>query len=267
MLEVKIDAIRLVPTRPSKLRRRISSRRLSQIGEGKEEVGDMKVLRARVRESLPEIAEIKDSDLREKVVDAWALALSQTEYERIEDMPGTGGPDTSGLKQGTQVEHLRATARIALGMADGLEQVLGPCGIDRDVVIAGAVLHDVGKAHEYSAHNQARWKSNPANAGWPALRHPVYGVHIGLTVGLPESVVHVIGSHSTGGEGDLVIRSLESTIVQFADLAFWKIAERAGQLTGQMFDPAHAFFRLGATLTPQIPIEQGGVREGSSNAR
>lgn len=220
-------------------------------------MAEMDVLREGVRKSLPEIAEIQDPDLREKVVEAWALALSQTEYERIEDIPGTGGPNSPGLKQGSQAEHLRGTARIAMGMAAGLEQVLGPCGIDHDVVIAGALLHDVGKAYEYSPRNQARWKSNPALAGWPAIRHPVYGVYLGLTVGLPESVVHTIGAHSTGGEGDLVIRSLENTIVQFADLAFWKMTERAGQLTAEMFAPELSFFRLGARLMPQVAAGPG----------
>jgi putative nucleotidyltransferase with HDIG domain len=224
-------------------------------------MADMETLRASVRTSLPEVDEIKDPDVREKTVEAWALALSQTEYEAIDDIPGTGGPDSPGLKEGSQVAHLRGTARIAIGMAEGLEQVLGPCGINRDVVIAGALLHDVGKAYEYSPRNQARWKANPALAGCPAVRHPVYGVHIALSVGLPESLVHLIGAHSTGGEGDLVVRSLETVIVQFADLAFWKMTERAGRLTGEMFDSQHAIFRLGARLMPTA-TEAAGNGQG-----
>jgi putative nucleotidyltransferase with HDIG domain len=224
-------------------------------------MADMEALRRGVRESLPEIAEIQDADLREKVVDAWALALSETEYERIDDIPGTGGPQSPGLKQGSQAEHLRGTARVALGMADGLEQVLGPCGINRDVVIAGALLHDVGKPWEYSPRNQARWKANPALAGWPAVRHPVYGAHLALTVGLPESLVHLIGAHSTGGEGDLVMRSLETVIVQFADLAFWKMTERAGQLNAEMFSAQHAIFRLGARLMPAVDESDGNGQD------
>jgi putative nucleotidyltransferase with HDIG domain len=208
-------------------------------------VADLQSLRASVRESLPEIAEIRDPALRDKVVEAWAVALSETEYERIEDVPGTGGPRSAGLRNGSQAEHLRGTARIALGMADGLEAVVGPTSIDRDVLLAGALLHDVGKPFEYSPRNQAAWERNPAAAGWPSLRHPIYGAHIALKVGLPESVIHIVGAHSTGGEGDLVIRSLENTIVQFADLAFWKMAERAGLLDGEMFAPELSFFRLG----------------------
>ena len=55
-----------------------------------------------------------------------------------------------------------------------------------------------------------------------------YGVHLALTVGLPEAVAHTAGAHS--GEGELITRSLENTIVHQADYAYWHILERAGLL-------------------------------------
>jgi putative nucleotidyltransferase with HDIG domain len=206
---------------------------------------DLETLRAGVRQSLPEITEIGDPVLREKVVEAWAVALSETEFERIEDMPGTGGPGAPGLKRGSQVDHIRGTARMALGMLDGLERVVGPLGVKRDILLAAALCHDVGKPYEYSPRNRARWESDPGAAGLPAIRHPVYGVHIALTVGLPEDVVHTAGAHSTAGEGELVTRSLVSTIVQYADHAFWKIVERAGLLEAEMFSPETSFIKMG----------------------
>jgi hypothetical protein len=53
-------------------------------------------------------------------------------------------------------------------------------------------------------------------------------VHLALTVGLPEAVAHTAGAHS--GEGELIVRSLENTIVHHADHAFWQILARAGRL-------------------------------------
>ena len=47
-------------------------------------------LRQGVRASLPEVAQIKEAALRERVVEAWALALSHSEYARIEEIPGVG---------------------------------------------------------------------------------------------------------------------------------------------------------------------------------
>jgi putative nucleotidyltransferase with HDIG domain len=189
----------------------------------------MEALRASVRRSFaPELGEITDGELRDKVVEAWALALSQTEYPSVEAIPGSGGPGTPALRRGTQTEHLRGVARMALGMADALEAVVGPLGIDRDVLLAGGLCHDLGKAFEFSPRNQARWRADPARAGFPAIRHPVYGVYLALTVGLPESVAHIAGAHSA--EGERIQRSLENTLVSAADHAFWAAAGRAGAL-------------------------------------
>jgi putative nucleotidyltransferase with HDIG domain len=210
------------------------------------DTGRMQPLRDGVRASLPELELIGDEELREKCIDAWALSLSQTEFERIEDIPPTGTPTSPYLKAPlTQADHLRGTATIAVGMVDGLEQIAGKTRINRDLVIASALLHDVGKAWEVSPRNLARWKTDPAAAGNPSFRHSAYGAHICLTVGLPETVAHTAGYHSGGGEGEWIQRSMENTIVYLADLAFWKMAERAGLLEEEMFDPDRTLFRLG----------------------
>lgn len=188
----------------------------------------MEELRAGVRRSFPELDEIRDSELRDKVVEAWAYALSQTEYGSIEEIRASGGPTTPTMRQGTQAEHIRGVTRMAMAMADALQAVVGPLNINRDLVIAGALCHDVGKPFEFSPRNQARWRDNPAAVGYPSIRHPVYGVHVALTVGLPEAVAHAAGAHS--GEGERVVRSLENTVVHHADHAFWDILTRAGAL-------------------------------------
>ena len=191
-------------------------------------MADMAALRQGVRESLPEIAEIQDEALRDKVVEAHALALSETEFARIEDMRPSGNFNTPPMRRGTQADHFRGVARMALALADALEAVMGPIGIDRDVLLAGALCHDVGKAYEFSPRNIARWQAEPSAAGFPPVRHPAYGAHLALTVGLPEAVVHIAAAHSLHAEGAFVQPSLENVIVQYADVAFWEILERAG---------------------------------------
>lgn len=208
-------------------------------------MADMETLRAGVRESLPEIEMIKDDELRNKVVEAWAVALSQTEYERIEDMSSGGVPGSPEHLQHSQAHHLRGTAMIALGMAEQVEKVLGPMGIDPDIVIAGGLLHDVGKPYEFSERNQQRWREDTARYGWPAFRHSGYGLHICLMVGLPEEIAHIAGYHSGGGEGEWIKRSLIGHIVADADLAYWHIVDRAGLLESPLFDPATTIIKLG----------------------
>ena len=127
-------------------------------------------------------------------------------------------------------------------------------GIDRDLLIACALCHDVGKPFEFSPSNQARWKANPAASGFPAIRHPAYGVHLALTVGLPEAVAHAAGCHS--GEGELVVRGLENTIVHNADRAFWSNLLGRGR-------PARIGSRVAASRSNQIGLcgEAGSIRD------
>ncbi len=201
-------------------------------------------LRTGVRASLPEVDMIQDADLRDRTVEAWAYALSQTEFERIEDMP-RGDPGEARMLDLSMADHLRGTAMIAIGMADGFERVAGASRINRDLLLAAALCHDVGKPWEMSPRNEARWKADPAAAGSPSFRHSGYGLHICLTVGLPETVAHTAGYHSGGGEGEWIQRSIENTIVYLADLAFWKLVERLGMTEGEIFDPATTVMKVG----------------------
>jgi len=205
----------------------------------------MDELRGGVRRSLPELEVIQDTELRDKTVEAWAFALSQTEFRRIEDMPS--GDPGEPLMRGphTMADHLRATATISIGMAEGLERVIGKTRINRDLLVSAALLHDVGKPWEMSPRNEARWKADPAGTGNPSFRDSGYGIYVCLTVGLPETVAHTAGYHSGGGEGEWIQRSMENTIVYLADLAFWKMMERAGLMEGEIFDPRTTFIKYG----------------------
>ena len=185
-------------------------------------------LRTIVREELPEVEQIADSGLREKVVEAWATALSRSSFEAIAEIRPSGNPNTPPLKVGTQADHIRGVTRLAIAIADEMTAMFPDLQVNRDLLIAGALCHDVGKPWEFDPENQARWKGAPRAAGWPSIRHPAYGVHVCLSVGLPEEVAHMAAAHS--GEGELVVRSLENTIVHHADYAFWATLEAGGLL-------------------------------------
>lgn len=178
-----------------------------------------------------ELDSIESEELVELIVEAWAYALSQSEFQHIEEIRASGNPDTPALIDGTQTDHIRGVARMAQGIADGLEQVHGDLGIDRDLLWACALCHDVGKPYEFSPRNQERWKSDVGASGYPAIRHSVYGVHVALTVGLPEAVAHAAGAHSA--EGELIERSLENTLVHYADGAYWHVMKLADRLENE----------------------------------
>jgi putative nucleotidyltransferase with HDIG domain len=178
-------------------------------------------LRARVREELPEVEQIRDRELGAKVVEAWALALASSSFRAIAEIEPSGNPGVNTLKRGRQTDHIRGVTRMALALAEQLQAQLPDLRVDRDLLIAGALCHDVGKPWEFDPLNRKRWEANPRAAGLPSIRHPAFGVHICFTVGLPEAVAHCAAAHS--GEGELLVRSLENTIVHHADYAFWSI--------------------------------------------
>lgn len=189
--------------------------------------GDVtEALRARIREELPEVAAIRDADLAARVVEAWALAIARSSYGSIREIPPSGNPGQMVMTRGDQTDHIRGVTRLAMRMAEEMAAMNPDMVIDHDIVVAGGLCHDVGKPWEYDPENRRRWEAAPRAAGLPSIRHPAYGVHLCLTVGLPEAVAHIAGAHS--GEGELVVRSLEGTIVHLADIGYWTMALAGG---------------------------------------
>jgi putative nucleotidyltransferase with HDIG domain len=185
---------------------------------------------AQIREELPEVAEIRDPALQDLVVAAWCLALAQSSFRSVREIPPAGNPGIMVLKRGDQTDHIRGVTRLALKLADDFAEHYPELEIDRDIVAAGGLCHDIGKAWEFDPERRRRWEASSRRTGRPSIRHPAYGAHICLTVGLPEEVAHIAAAHS--GEGDLLVRSLENTIVHHADHTYWYVL-----LAGDMILP------------------------------
>ncbi len=189
---------------------------------------ESKDLRESVIKSFPELQDIQDQSLREKVIDAWVYSLGKSSFRSIEGMRPSGNWDSAALKRGTQTDHIRGVTQLAVALGDSLAAQFPELSIDRDLLIACGLCHDVGKPYEFDPLNQKRWSRDPGATGLPAIRHTQFGTHVCLTVGLPEEVCHAAGCHS--GEGELVQRSLHVTIVHHADYCFWRALRAGGQL-------------------------------------
>lgn len=184
-------------------------------------------MRAAILAEMPEIGWIEDASLRAGVTDAWAAAVASSSFTRIGEMKPSGNYDSTPLRHGTQADHIRSVTRMAVKIAEEMAGLFPEFRYDRDILIAGCLCHDIGKVWEFDPENVARWKANPRAVGMPSLRHPGYGIHICLTMGLPEAVAHMAAAHS--GEGELLVRSLENTILHWADYTFWRVVEAGGQ--------------------------------------
>lgn len=184
-------------------------------------------MRTAILEEMPEIGWIEDASLRAGVTDAWAAAVASSSFARIGDMKPSGNYDSRPLRRGTQADHIRSVTRMAVKIAEEMAGLFPGFRYDRDILIAGSLCHDIGKVWEFDPENVTRWKANPRAVGMPSLRHPGYGIHICLSMGLPEAVAHMAAAHS--GEGELLVRSLENTILHWADYTFWRVVEAGGQ--------------------------------------
>jgi len=160
----------------------------------------------------PELAWIKDSALREQTTNTWALALQKSVMtsEDLNTIPFTllCGPD---LKV-TFMDHKRAVVHIAKDCAEQMNKFFkNDLPVNIDVLIAGAILADVGKLLEYELKNG---KSVQGKYG-KYLRHPFSGVSLAEQCGVPAEVCHIIATHA--GEGDMVKRTTEAFVVHHAD--------------------------------------------------
>jgi putative nucleotidyltransferase with HDIG domain len=168
-------------------------------------------MREAVDRLWPELDWIGDVELREQVATTWtrALELSPLDPADLESIPFTLlVPDCPA----TFMEHKRCVVHIARRGAESMTEFMGrSLPIDMDVVIAGAILADVGKLLEYEkVDGEAR-----QSVRGKLLRHPFTGVALAMEAGVPDAVCHIIAAHA--GEGDLVQRSTEAIIVHHAD--------------------------------------------------
>jgi putative nucleotidyltransferase with HDIG domain len=161
----------------------------------------------------PELDWIRDRILREQTAATWALALEKSVLmkEDLYHIPFTllAGPD---LKV-SFMDHKRAVVHIARECGQKFNEFFKEeLPVNMDVLIAGAILADVGKLLEYEKDK----KGNTCQGKYGEyLRHPFSGVSLAEQCGVPAEVCHIIAAHA--GEGDLVKRSTEATIVHHAD--------------------------------------------------
>ena len=181
----------------------------------------MTSIREAVKKLWPEIEWITETDLREKVFRTWETALEKSvlSVEDLESIPFT--LLVPGLKL-SFIKHKRSVVHIAKEAGLKFKEFYGDeLPVDMNVLIAGAILADVGKLLEYEIRDG---KAVQGNYG-KYLRHPFSGVSLAESCGIPPEICHIIAAHAA--EGDLVKRSTEAYIVHHADfMTFLPFKER-----------------------------------------
>lgn len=153
---------------------------------------------------FPELSSITDADLRAGVEAVWQELWERSTFERIEEVP------TSTEINYPHVRHNQAILRLALATADVFESV-HDVRVDRDVLIAAALLQDVSKLVEYRREGDGH-EFTQLGTDYP---HAFWGAHTALLHGLPASVCTIILTHTPNSP--TFPASLEGKILYYVD--------------------------------------------------
>ena len=160
---------------------------------------------------MPEFTLIEDSDLKEMTINVWLEAMKEGGWtiKDLNQMPFTLLIEKTPVNI---IEHTRAVTLCAVEIGDILtEEYKERISLNRDYLLAGALLHDVGKLFEYKRQGSKFIKSEEGQL----LRHPISGAAFASEHGLPKEVIHIIAAHSK--EGDGARKTVEAVIINHAD--------------------------------------------------
>lgn len=159
---------------------------------------------------------IKDATIRKKVVEAWLIGCERGGWRTIEElrgMPFTLLTNSHGI---SFLEHTIAVTEGAIGLARAQLGTYSkmPYLIDMDRLIAGGLLHDVGKLLEIGPDGKGGYRKTHAGR---CARHPISGAIIAAEAGLPDEYVNIVACHAKEGEGKPQV--IETILVHQADFA------------------------------------------------
>ena len=117
------------------------------------------------------------------------------------------------------IEHISATAEIALTLCNVVKAVYHG-KINRDIVVAGVILHDIFKPLTYVARENGTYGITPLGE---RLDHLTLIVSELVRRGFPLNLVHIVASHMGWQGSPIGPRTAEALIVHIADLADSKL--------------------------------------------
>lgn len=163
-----------------------------------------------------QLAKISNQTLRDQVLEAWVEGCKRGGWQSVEElneMPFTLLTNTRGINF---IEHTIAVTEGALALAkaqtDTYREV--PYKIDFDRLVAGGLLHDVGKLLEIEKDGKGGYRKSHNGM---CARHPISGTIIAAKVGVDDEMLNIIACHAKEGDGRPQV--LETVLIHQADFA------------------------------------------------
>nr|WP_048058002.1 HDIG domain-containing metalloprotein [Methanothermococcus okinawensis] len=165
---------------------------------------------------LFELAEkIENKDLRDKVINFIKNPLPT--HKDIEDTHISLEDSPASIKwhhkyEGGLIEHILAVTKMALKMAEALEDVYG-LNINKNLIIAGGLLHDIMKPQNYIENDETKKYDHIPNFH---LEHLTLAVAELYKQGFPMELIKIVASHH-GEYGAMKPDSIEGWLLHYAD--------------------------------------------------
>jgi 7,8-dihydroneopterin 2',3'-cyclic phosphate phosphodiesterase len=130
------------------------------------------------------------------------------------------------------IEHMISSTRIALALCATVEKVYDG-KVNRDLVVAGSILHDVFKSVTYIERDNGSYAMAPLAE---RLDHVTLGVAELVRRGFPLDLAHIVDSHMGWQHSLIGPRTVEALVVHLADMA-------DSQLNGEVLRAAQFLLR------------------------
>lgn len=159
---------------------------------------------------------IKNSELKSAVVRTFENAIKKSAYKSAKELKKMPFSILTECKGISFVEHTLAVTYGAFHLAKAQEEYFKhlPYKIDYDRLIAGALLHDVGKILEIEPDGKDGFRRS---RNGKLLRHPMSGLVVAAESGVSEEVLNIIACHAKEGEG--APKVVETIFIHQADFA------------------------------------------------
>lgn len=153
----------------------------------------------------PAVADIKDAALRKSVIEIWEELWAMSTWSDIADIP------TSGEIKYPNLPHTQCIVDMVLAVADAFERHHG-VKVDRDILIASAVLQDASKVVEYEPAGDGTSRHTAIGRTYG---HGFWCAHLAAQKNVPHAVSHIILTH--GSAAPKFPDSLEGKILYHID--------------------------------------------------
>jgi len=163
------------------------------------------------------VDKIGDESLREKVAQFIEKPTIEIGGEVYGGMPleiSPAGISRHHSYQGGFIDHVVSTTEIALNLCNIIRRVYHG-KVDKDLVISGAILHDIFKPLTYQVEENGTYTST---ALAERLDHLTLIVSEMVRRGFPLDLIHIVCAHHGGEVGPIWPRTVEALVCHLADV-------------------------------------------------